>query len=127
MRGQLICSPAAKQCGCICDIFTRGNLQPNDLECGAALQPVEERRPRLTVTVDTADMDRGRDIEHQHVLSMVRDGAIDIQTAYRCRPILDQIADFRVCARWLLGVIASFSSWLQIDCGSVAAIHVEGH
>jgi hypothetical protein len=35
VRGQLICSPAAKQLGCICDILTCGNFQPIDLEGGS--------------------------------------------------------------------------------------------
>ena len=82
VRGQLICFPAEKQGGCVSDIFACGNVQPNDLECAAALQPVKERRPGLTVTIDAADLDRWGDIEHQHVLRMARDCTLNIQIAY---------------------------------------------
>src|SRR5215831_3541393 len=96
IRCQLICSRAAKQGGCIGDILAGSDIQPNDLECTAGLQPVEERRPRLTVAVDAADLDRRRYIEHQDVIRMVRNGSLDIQIAYRSSPALDQVAYFRL-------------------------------
>ena len=88
--GELLLRAAAQQGGRECDRVAGGHVELGDLKSAVPLLlPIEERWPCLSIGASPAHSDGRRDVEHDHIVSMMRDAA-DIPGAHRGGPVLDQ-------------------------------------
>src|SRR5262245_2717561 len=83
-------------------IMTGGNVHLADIKNYGVMRPRKEQIPSSLVRFDALRLQRRRDIEHQHVGSMVAKDAIEIFSTDCACPVLNQAADcsfvFRVVA-----------------------------
>src|SRR5512132_3104677 len=88
---ELLLRAAVQQRGRECDRVAGGHVELGYLKSAVSLLlPIEERWPCLAIGAGPAHSDGRRDIEHDHIVSMMREYASDIPGADRGGPVLDQ-------------------------------------
>ena len=79
------------------DVGARRDVKRHELEDGALFEPAEELRPRLAVLVDSScAVLRGRHVEHDHVVRVVGEYAVQVAFLNGVHPPLDQSSDLRL-------------------------------